>query len=48
MHYFGIGANGAYDAGASDRGLLVMNHEAITPVFLHPNGPTIVGRRRAP
>ncbi len=43
MHYFGISASGAYDVNASDRGLLVMNHEAITPLFLHVNGPTIVG-----
>ena len=28
---------------ASARGLLVQNHEAITPVFLHVNGPTISG-----
>ncbi|HEX4856912.1 MAG TPA: alkaline phosphatase PhoX, partial [Limnobacter sp.] len=26
----------------SDRGLLVINHEAITPLFLHANGPTNV------
>jgi secreted PhoX family phosphatase len=42
MHYFGMGAGGAYSSTASDRGLLVMNHEAITPAFLHVNGPTIV------
>ncbi len=28
---------------SSARGLLVQNHEAITPVFLHINGPTISG-----
>ncbi|MDX2218785.1 MAG: PhoX family phosphatase [Burkholderiales bacterium] len=43
MHYFGLSAAGAYAPNASDRGLLVMNHEAITPAFLHVNGPTIVG-----
>lgn len=43
MQYFGMGSNGAYSANASDRGLLVQNHEAITPAFLHPNGQTIVG-----
>ena len=43
MHYFGLGSNGAYNAAASDRGLLAMNHEAITPAFLHPNGQTIAG-----
>lgn len=37
MSYFGLGANG------NTKGLLVMNHEAITPLFLHPNGPTVVG-----
>ena len=43
MHYFGMGSTGAYNPNASDRGLLVMNHEAITPSFLHVNGQTIVG-----
>jgi uncharacterized protein len=43
MHYFGLGTGGVYNASASDRGLLVMNHEAITPLFLHVAGPTIVG-----
>jgi len=46
MHYFGLGADGKASATASDRGLLVLNHEAITPLFLHPNGPTIVGNVR--
>jgi secreted PhoX family phosphatase len=41
--YFGLGADGKYSPTNSSRGLLVMNHEAITPIFLHPNGPTIVG-----
>jgi hypothetical protein len=45
MHYFGL-SGGAYSANASDRGLLVMNHEAITPLFLHVNGPTIVNNVR--
>src|SRR5687767_5507941 len=43
MHYFGMGSNGAYNAAASDRGLLVQNHEAITPAFLHASGQTIAG-----
>ena len=43
MHWFGMGSTGTYNASASDRGLLVMNHEAITPSFLHPTGQTIVG-----
>ena len=42
MHYFGLGTDGKYNAAASDRGLLVINHEAITPSFLHPAGVTIV------
>ena len=43
IQYFGLGPNGKYSPHASDRGLLCMNHEAITPAFLHPTGPTIVG-----
>jgi uncharacterized protein len=42
MHFFGMSASGAYDPNASDRGLLCINHEAITPNFLHPNGVTSV------
>ena len=42
MHYFGMGSDGRYNPAASDRGLLVMNHEAITPSFLHAAGPTAV------
>ncbi len=45
MHYFGLGAGG-YAPMASDRGLLVQNHEAITPLFLHAKGPTIVDNAR--
>jgi hypothetical protein len=43
MHYFGLGSSGRYSATASDRGLLCLNHEAITPLFLHPAGQTISG-----
>ncbi|MBL8517933.1 MAG: PhoX family phosphatase [Betaproteobacteria bacterium] len=46
MHYFGVSATGTYSLTASDRGLLVMNHEAISPLFLHPTGPTIVNNAR--
>jgi uncharacterized protein len=46
MHFFGVGADGKYGAGVGDRGLLVMNHEAITPAYLHPAGQTIVGNAR--
>ena len=42
IQYYGMGADGRYSATANDRALLVMNHEAITPSYLHPNGPTIV------
>lgn len=40
MEYFGLSAAGTRDAAASDRGLLAMNHEAITQHFLHPAGAT--------
>lgn len=43
MHYFGLGPNGKHHKNESDRGLLCLNHEAITPAFLHPNGATVVG-----
>lgn len=43
IEYFGLGRDGKRNAFSSDRGLLCMNHEAITPAFLHPNGPTVVG-----
>ncbi len=42
MYYFGLSSTGLFSLNASDRGLLVMNHEAITPAFLHATGPTIV------
>ncbi|SDO78601.1 hypothetical protein SAMN05216303_102351 [Rhodoferax sp. OV413] len=41
MEYFGLNAAGtARDANGSSRGLLVMNHEAITDQFLHAAGTT--------
>ncbi|RMX08395.1 PhoX family phosphatase [Corticibacter populi] len=43
MTFFGIDAAGKWHPSASDRGLLVMNHEAITPIFLHPTGQTTEG-----
>ena len=47
MSYFGLNANTAkYDAKASDRGLLVMNHEYINQTFLHPKGATKVDGKR--
>jgi len=42
MTFFGL-AGGAWNPTAADRGLLVMNHEAITPLFLHPAGQTTSG-----
>lgn len=42
MYFFGIGSDNTWDPEASDHGLLVVNHEAITPLFLHANGPTSV------
>ena len=46
IQYCGMGADGRYSATATDRALLVMNHEAITPSYLHPKGPTIVNGAR--
>ena len=43
MTFFGINASNKWDPAGASRGLLVMNHEAITPLFLHPNGQTVVG-----
>jgi secreted PhoX family phosphatase len=43
MHYFGLDANGRPAPSNSTRALLVQNHEAITPMFLHPNGVTTTG-----
>ena len=41
MEYFGLNAAGtARDAAGNDRGLLVMNHEALTDQFLHAAGTT--------
>ncbi len=44
MSFFGMSATtGLPDPGASRQGVLAMNHENITQIFLHPNGPTTVG-----
>lgn len=43
IEFFGLSANGKYSATASNRGLLVMNHEAITPSFLHAKGVSASG-----
>lgn len=42
ISYFGLSHHGKRDEHSSDRGLLCVNHEAITPAYLHPAGPTIV------
>lgn len=38
IEYFGLSAAGTPDPSSSARGLLAMNHEALTQHFLHPNG----------
>lgn len=43
MYYFGMDESGYFNSYISARGLLVLNHEAITPAYLHPTGQTIVG-----
>ena len=40
MQYFGLGHDGSRDDGSSDRGLLGINHEWVSPVFLHAGGAT--------
>ena len=43
LYWFGLGASGATrDDNSSSRGLIVQNHENITRIYLHPNGPTTV------
>ena len=43
IEFFGLGANGKFSAASSNRGLLVLNHEAITPSFLHQKGVSSTG-----
>ncbi len=38
LYYFGMGAAGGFAPGNSARGLLVMNHEALTELYLHQPG----------
>lgn len=40
IQYFGLNAAGQRDDNSSSRALLAMNHEYITPVVLHANGPS--------
>ena len=46
MHFFGLGKNGKWDPAASDRGLMCINHEAVTAAFLHPHGQSISNGKR--
>ena len=41
MYYFGMGSNNKWDESVSAKGLLCINHEAITPLFLHSSGPSL-------
>lgn len=43
MHYFGMNASGQRVPTSKDRALLALNHEALTPAYLHPTGPTVSG-----
>jgi secreted PhoX family phosphatase len=40
MEYFGLGSSGTLDRNSSSRGLICVNHENITQIFLHASGPT--------
>ncbi len=40
IQYFGLNAAGVRDDNSSSRALLGINHEYITPVVLHANGPS--------
>jgi secreted PhoX family phosphatase len=40
MYFFGMGSNNKWSKTVSDKGILCINHEAITSLFLHANGPT--------
>lgn len=44
MQYLGLSPRGTPDVAASDRALLVLNHEWVSPVFLHARGPTAAPR----
>ena len=47
MTFFGMDASNKWSPASASRGLLAMNHEAITPLFLHPTGQTIAGTGNA-
>ncbi len=43
LYYFPLSATGTRDTASSTRGLIAMNHENITPAYLHVAGPTSTG-----
>ncbi|WP_295854329.1 alkaline phosphatase PhoX, partial [uncultured Xylophilus sp.] len=47
MTYFGLSGNDLWEPANAGRGLLAMNHEAITPTYLHPTGQTTSGTGNA-
>jgi len=47
MTFFGIDASDRWDPAHATRGLLVMNHESMTQLFLHPAGRTVSGTGNA-
>ena len=46
MTWFGMGGNDKWAAQTANRGLLVQNHESLTPMYLHPAGRTVVDGKR--
>ncbi len=46
MQFFGMNRQGAWDKQVSERGLLCINHEAVTAAYLHPHGQTVVDGKR--
>lgn len=46
MSWFGIDSSGKWTPTSANRGLLVQNHESLTPEFLHPNGRTMEDNKR--
>lgn len=46
MYFSGLGSNNKWNETVSDKGVMCINHEAITPLFLHANGPTTTNGSR--
>ncbi len=46
MQFFGMDASGRWHAQSAERGVLCINHEAVTAEFLHPQGATIADGKR--